>query len=33
VIGGGGEINKLSKLKPEKIVEHQNAIVIDVKVD
>ena len=32
VIGGGGRINRLSKLNPEKIVEHQRAIIVDVKV-
>ncbi|RLI27472.1 MAG: hypothetical protein DRO52_00060 [Candidatus Hecatellales archaeon] len=32
VIGGGGSIDKLSKLNPRKIVEHQKAEIIDVKV-
>ncbi len=32
VIGGGGGIDKLSKLNPEKIVEYQKAIIVDVKV-
>jgi len=32
VIGGGGRINRLSKLNPEKIVEHQRAIIVDVRV-
>ena len=32
VIGGGGRIDRLSKLNPEKIVEHQKATVVDVKV-
>lgn len=32
VIGGGGRIDRLSKLNPEKIVEYQNAIIVDVKV-
>ena len=30
VIGGGGSIDKLSKLSPEKIVEYQGAIIVDV---
>ena len=33
VIGGGGSIEKLSKLNPEKIVEYQKAIIVDVKVE
>ncbi len=32
VIGGGGRIDRLSKLNPEKIVEYQKAIIVDVKV-
>ena len=32
VIGGGGRIDRLSKLNPGKIVEYQNAIIVDVKV-
>jgi len=32
VIGGGGRIDKLSKLNPEKIVEYQKATMVDVKV-
>ena len=32
VIGGGGSIDKLSKLDPRKIVEHQKAEIVDVKV-
>ena len=32
VIGGGGRIDRLSKLSPEKIVEYQKAIIVDVKV-
>ena len=32
VIGGGGRIDKLSKLNPEKIVEYQKAIIVDIKV-
>ena len=32
VIGGGGRIDKLSKLNPEKIVEYQRATMVDVKV-
>jgi len=32
VIGGGGSIDKLSKLNPEKIVECQKAEVVDVRV-
>ena len=31
VIGGGGRIDRLSKLSPRKIVEYQEAIVADVK--
>ncbi len=30
VIGGGGSVDKLSKLNPQKIVEHQRAMIIDV---
>jgi len=32
VIGGGGRIDRLSKLNPEKIVECQKAEVVDVRV-
>ena len=32
VIGGGGRIDRLSKLNPEKIVKYQKAIIADVKV-
>jgi len=32
VIGGGGRIDRLSKLNPEKIVEYQKAIIVDVRV-
>ena len=32
VIGGGGSIDKLSKLSPRKIVEYQKARILDVKV-
>jgi len=32
VIGGGGRIDRLSKLNPEKIVEYQKAEVVDVRV-
>ena len=32
VIGGGGRIDRLSKLNPERIVEYQKAIIVDVKV-
>lgn len=32
VIGGGGRIDRLLKLSPEKIVEYQKARVVDVKV-
>jgi len=32
VISGGGRIDKLSKLTPEKIVEYQKAIIVDVRV-
>ena len=32
VIGGGGRIDRLSKLNPEKIVEYQKAMIVDVKV-
>ena len=32
VIGGGGRMDKLSKLNPEKIVEYQKAIIVDVRV-
>lgn len=32
VIGGGGRIDRLSRLNPEKIVEYQRARVIDVRV-
>lgn len=32
VIGGGGRIDRLSKLNPRKIVEYQKAIIVDVKV-
>ena len=31
VIGGGGRIDKLSRLEPKKIVEFQNAEIIDIK--
>ncbi|RLF87708.1 hypothetical protein DRN43_07125, partial [Thermococci archaeon] len=30
VIGGGGSIDKLMKISPKKIVEHQRAEIIDV---
>ncbi|RLF12285.1 MAG: hypothetical protein DRJ69_01080 [Thermoprotei archaeon] len=30
VIGGGGSIDRLSKLSPQKIVERQRAMIIDV---
>ena len=33
VIGGGGRMDRLSKLSPEKIVEYQKAIIVDVKVE
>ncbi|MHA1627147.1 MAG: aminoacyl-tRNA deacylase [Candidatus Asgardarchaeia archaeon] len=32
VIGGGGRMDKLSKLNPEKIVEYQKAIIVDVRM-
>jgi len=32
VIGGGGGIDRLSKLNPEKIVEYQKVIIVNVKV-
>lgn len=31
VIGGGGSVDRLSKLEPRRIVEYQNAMVVDVK--
>jgi len=31
VIGGGGRIDRLSKLDPEKIVEYQKAVIVDVR--
>ncbi len=33
VIGGGGRIDRLSKLDPQKIVEYQGAMVVDVRVE
>jgi len=33
VIGGGGRIDTLSKLKPEKIVEYQRAQVVDISTE
>ena len=33
VVGGGGRMDRLSKLSPEKIVEYQKAIIVDVKVE
>jgi prolyl-tRNA editing enzyme YbaK/EbsC (Cys-tRNA(Pro) deacylase) len=32
VIGGGGNIDRLSKINPKKIVEYQKAVIVDVKV-
>ena len=31
VIDGRGKIDRLSKLNPEKIVEYQKAVIVDVK--